>query len=214
MSSNQLILCCPSSSCFQSFWALGSFLMSQLFTSGDQSIGASVLSSVLPMSIQDWFLLVNWFIWSPFSFKSLLQHPSSKASILWRSAFSHPALTSIHDYWKNHSFDYINLCWQRSTLGQLGLMSLIFNMLSRLVITLLPRSKHLLISWLQSPSAVISELPQIKSVTVSTVSPSICHEVMGPDAMILADWKLSFKLFQSSLSPSWRGCFIPLCFLP
>ena len=65
-------------------------------------------------------------------------------------------------------------------------MSLFFNMLSRLVITFLPRSKHLLISWLQSPSAVILELKkQIKSVTVSTVSPSICKEVMGPDAIIL-----------------------------
>src|SRR5574337_55541 len=64
-------------------------------------------------------------------------------------------------------------------------MSLLFNMLSRLVITFLPRSKHLLISWLQSPSAVILEPPKIKSDTVFTVSPSISHEVMGPDAMIL-----------------------------
>ena len=63
-------------------------------------------------------------------------------------------------------------------------MSLLLNMLSRLVITFLPRSKHLLISWLQSPSAVILEPPKIKSTTVSTVSPSICHEVMGLDAMI------------------------------
>ena len=64
-------------------------------------------------------------------------------------------------------------------------MSLLFNMLSRLVIAFLPGSKHLLISWLQSPSAVILELQKIKSVTVSTVSPSICHELMGLDAMIL-----------------------------
>ena len=64
-------------------------------------------------------------------------------------------------------------------------MSLLFNMLSRLVITFLPKSKRLLISWLQSPSAVIMESPKIKSVTVSIVSPSIYHEVMGPDAMIL-----------------------------
>ena len=67
-------------------------------------------------------------------------------------------------------------------------MSLLFNMLSRLVITFLPRSKRLLISWLQSPSAVILEPPKIKSATVSTVSPSICHEVMGPDAVILVFW--------------------------
>ena len=72
-------------------------------------------------------------------------------------------------------------------------MSLLFNMLSRLVITFLPRSKRLLISWLQSPSAVILEPKKIKSATVSTVSPSICHEVMGPDAMILVFWMLSFK---------------------
>ena len=72
-------------------------------------------------------------------------------------------------------------------------MSLLFNMLSRSVIIFLPRSKHLLISWLQSPSAVILELPKIKSVTVSTVSPSICHEVMGPDAMIFVFQMLSFK---------------------
>ena len=72
-------------------------------------------------------------------------------------------------------------------------MSLLFNMLSRLVITFLPRSKHLLISWLQSPSAVILEPPKIKSLSVSTVSPSISHEVMGPVAMILVFWTLSFK---------------------
>ena len=72
-------------------------------------------------------------------------------------------------------------------------MSLLFNMLSRLVITFLTRSKSLLISWLQSRSAVILELPRIKSVTVFTVSPSICHEMIGPDAMILVCWMLSFK---------------------
>ena len=72
-------------------------------------------------------------------------------------------------------------------------MSLLLNMLSRLVITFLPRSKHLLISWLQSPSAVILEPPKIKLTTVSTVSPSVCHEVMGPDPMILVYWMLSLK---------------------
>ena len=72
-------------------------------------------------------------------------------------------------------------------------MSLLLNMLSRLVITFLPRSKHLLISWLQSPSAVILQPRKIKSATVSTVFPSICREVMGPDTMILVFWMLSFK---------------------
>ena len=72
-------------------------------------------------------------------------------------------------------------------------MSQLFNTLSRLVITFLPRSKHLLISWLQSPSAVSSEPRKVKSATVSTVSPSISYEVMGPDAMIFVFWMLSFK---------------------
>ena len=85
-------------------------------------------------------------------------------------------------------------------------MSLLFNMLSRLVIAFLPRSKCLLISWLQSPSAVILEPPKIKSVTVSIYSPSICHQVMGLDAMILAFWMLNFKItFYSPLSLSSRG---------
>ena len=72
-------------------------------------------------------------------------------------------------------------------------MFLLFNILSRLVITFLPRSKRLLISWLQSPSAVTVEPPKIKSLTVSTVSPSLCNEMMGPDAMTLVFWMLSFK---------------------
>ena len=72
-------------------------------------------------------------------------------------------------------------------------MSLLYTMLSRFVITFLPKSKHLLISWLQSPSKVILEHKKIKSVTISIFSPSICHEVMGPDAMILVFWMLSFK---------------------
>ena len=72
-------------------------------------------------------------------------------------------------------------------------MSLLFNMLSRLVIAFLPRSKHLLILWLRWPSTVILEPKKIKSLTVSVVSPSICHEVIGPDAMILVFWMLSFK---------------------
>ena len=104
--------------------------------------------------------------------KSLLQHHSSKALILQRSAFfivqlSHPYMTTGK-----------TIALTRWTLvGKV--MSLLLNMLSRLVITFLPRSKHLLISWLQSPSAVILESPKIKSDTVSTVSPSISHEMMG-----------------------------------
>ena len=108
--------------------------------------------------------------------KSLLQHHSSKASILRHSAFctvqlSHPYMTTG------------KTLTRRIFVGKV--MSLLFNMLSKLVIDFLPRSKHLLISWLQSPSAVILEPQKIKSDTVSTVSPSISYEVMGPDAIIL-----------------------------
>ena len=118
--------------------------------------------------------------------KSLLQHHSLKASILQCSAFFMVQLSHLHDNWKYHSFDY------REIVGKL--MSLLFNMLSMLVIAFLPRSKHLLILWLQSPHTVILEPKKIKSVTAFTFSPSICHEVMGPDAMIFVFWMLSFKL--------------------
>ena len=118
--------------------------------------------------------------------KSLLQHYSSKASILQYSAFfivqhSHPCMTPGK-----------TIALTRWTfVGKVR--SLLFNMLPRLVMAFLPSSKRLLISWLQSPSAVTLELQKIKSVTVSIVSPSICHEVMGPDAMILVFKMLSFK---------------------
>ena len=109
--------------------------------------------------------------------KSLLQHHSSKASILWCSAFfivqlSHPYMTT------GKTIDLT----RRTFVDKV--MSLFFNMLSRLVITFLPRSNHQLILWLQSPSAVVLEPRKIKSATVSTLSPSICHEVMGSHAMI------------------------------
>ena len=110
--------------------------------------------------------------------KSLLQHYTSKASILWYSAFFMVQLSQ--PYMATGKMKALSK-W--TFVGKV--MSLIFYMLSRFVIDFLPRSKHLLISWLQSPSAVILEPPEIKSDTVSTVSPSICHEVMGPDAMIL-----------------------------
>ena len=106
--------------------------------------------------------------------KHLLQHHSSKVSILWRSAFltvqlSNPYMTTGKTI----------ALTRRTFVGKV--MSLLLNILSRLVITFLPRSKYLLISWLQSPSVVILEPRKIKS---ATVSPSICHEVIGPDAMI------------------------------
>ena len=152
--------------------------MSQLFASGGQNIGVSASTSVLPMIHSglisfrmDWLDLLA----VQGTLKSLLQHHSSKASILRPSAFfitqlSHPYMTTGK-----------TIALTRQTFaGQV--MSLLFNMLYRLVITFLSRSKCLLISWLQSPSAVILEPPKIMSVTVS---PSICYEVMGLDAMIL-----------------------------
>ena len=140
--------------------------------------------------------------------KSLLQHHTSKASVLWCSAFfivqlSNPYMTTGK-----------TIALTRWTYVGKG-MSLLFNMLFRLVITFLPRSKCLLISWLKSSSAVILELKKIKSLTVSIVSPSICHEVMGLDVMILVFWCwVLCQLFYSPLSLSSRGSLVLLSFLP
>ena len=117
--------------------------------------------------------------------QSLLQHQSSKASILLCSAFfivqvSHPYMTGK------------TIALTRQTFVS-QVISLPCNMLSRLVTAFLPKSKHLLISWLQSPSSVTLELPKINSLIVSIVSPSIFYEVVGPDAMIFIFWMLSFK---------------------
>ena len=182
--------------------------MSQFFASGGQSIGVSASTLALPMNIQDLFSL-GWTGWTSLLSKGL------------SGVFSN---TTVQ---KNRFFDAVFFIVQLShpymTIGNTTaltrwtfvgkVMSLIFNTLSRLVITFLPRNKCLLISWLQSPSVVILQPPKIKSATVSTVSPSICLEVMGPDAMILVFWMLNFKptfwlssftfikrLFSSSLS--------------
>ena len=143
----------PFSSCPQSLPALESFPMSQLFAWGGQSTGVSASASFLPKNIQDW----SPSEWTGLDLpavqgthKSLLQHHSSKASILWRSAFFTVQL--LHPYITTGKT--ISLT-RRTFVGKV--MSLLFNMLSRLVITFLPRSKRLLISWLQSPSAVILE---------------------------------------------------------
>ena len=155
--------------------------MHQLVTLGGQSIRVSA-SNISPSNEysrlisfrMDWLDLLA----VQGTLKSLLQHHSSKVSLLQRSAFftvqlSHPYMTTGK-----------TIALTRQTfVGKV--ISLLFNMLSRSVITFVPRSKRLLISWLQSPSVVILEPRKIKSDTVSTVSPSISHEVMGPDAMIL-----------------------------
>ena len=136
--------------------------------------------------------------------KSLLQHCSSKASILWHSAFfivqlSHPYMTTGK-----------TIALIRQTFVD-KIVSLLFNMLFRLVITFLPRSNCLLISCLQSPSAVILELKKIKSLTASIDFPSICHEVMGPDATIAKHY--CAKSLQSCLTLQPMNCSLPAYFV-
>ena len=151
MPSNHLILCRPLLLPLQSFPATGSFQMSRFFASGGQSIGVSVSPSVLPVNIQDWFPL-GWTGWISLQSKGLssLRHSSSKASVLRLSAFfivqlSHPCMTTGKTI----------ALTRQNFVGKV--MYLLFNILSRVVMAFLPRSKHLLISGLQSPSAVILE---------------------------------------------------------
>ena len=128
-----------------------------------------------------------WSPWSPRDFQECSPAPQVKSidsSVL--SLLYGPNLTSIHDYWKNPSFDYMNICQQSD-------VSPFFNTLSRFVTAFIPRSKCLLISWLQSPSTVILEPKKIKSVTAFTLPPSLFHEVMALDAMVLIFWILIFK---------------------
>ena len=179
----------PFSSCLQSFQASRSFQMSQFFASGGQSIKSFSFSispsneySGLISFRMDWLDLVA----VQGTLKSLLQHNSSKASILQCSAFFMVQL--LHPYMTTGKTIVLT---RQTFVGKV--MSLLFNMLSRLAITFLPRRKRLFISWLQSPSIVILKSKKIKSLTVSTVSPSMSHEVMGPDAMIFVFWMLSFK---------------------
>ena len=127
--------------------------------------------SVLISSRIDWFDLLA----VQETLKSLLQHQFKSIKFLVLSLLYDPTLTSIHGYWKNHSFNgHLLAKW----------LSLVFNMLSKLVIAFLPKSKHLLISWLKSLSTVILEPQKRKSVTIPQFSSYICHEVMGPDAVI------------------------------
>ena len=179
MPSNHLILCRPL------------LLLPSIFPSIRVFSNESVLHNRLPNycrlsisssnEIQDWspleltglISLLSKGLSRVFSNTTFQKHQFFGAQLsLWST------LTSINDYWKNHSFD-----------GPFSAKSsLLFNMLSRFIISFLPRSKHLLISCFQSPSAVILEPNKIRSVTLSTVSPSICHEVVEPDAMILVFW--------------------------
>ena len=173
-----------------------------------KNIGDSAL--VLLMNIQSWFPLELTVL---ISLQSKVPSGVFSSTIIPKHQFfaAQPSLwfvlTSVHDYWKNHSFDHMDLC-------QKG-MFLLFNMLSRCVITFLPRSNCLVLSCLQSPSIVILEPKKIKSAAVSIVSPSVCHEVMELDAIIFIFWMLNFKpLFHVPLSLSSRGSLVLLRFLP
>ena len=150
----------PFSNCLQSFPASVSFPISQFFESGGQSIGASASASVLPMNIQDWFPL-RWTGLISLQSKGLPRVFNNTVQKHQFFGFLYgPTLTSIHDYGKNHSL--IRQTFLDKIMSLLFLfLSLLFNMLSRLVIDFLPRSKRLLISWLQSPSAEILEPPKL-----------------------------------------------------
>ena len=160
----------PFSSCPQSLPASESFPMSQLFSWGGQSTGVSFSFNISPSKEHPGLISFRMdcldLLAVQGTLKSLLQHHSSKPSILWRSAFSTVQLS-----YPNMTTGKTIVLTRQTFVGKV--MSLLLNILSRLVITFLPRSKHLLISWLQSPSAVILEPKTIKSDTVSTVSPSI-----------------------------------------
>ena len=164
MPSNHLILCHHLLLLPSILPASGSFSVSQFFESGGQSIGLSVsahsfIHSFIPMNIHDWFHL-DWLIWSPCNQRDSQEFspaPSSKAPILRRSAFFMVQL--LHPYMNTGK----TIAFSTRTFVH-KVMSLLFNMLSSLVIAFLPRSKRLLISWLQSPSAVILECEKIKSL--------------------------------------------------
>ena len=166
--------------CPQSFSASGTFAMSLLLASDDQNTGTSASTSVIPVNIQSWspLRLTGLITLLSKGLSGVFPVPQFKGiSSLMSCLLYSPALTTVHDHWKDHSLDYTDLCQQSNVW--------LFNTLSRFFITFLSRNNHLLISWLQSPSAVILEPKKRKSVTTSTFSPSICHAVMGLDATIL-----------------------------
>ena len=171
----------PFSSCLESFPASGSFPMSQFFASSSQSIGASASPSVLPMSIQDWFLLV---LTSLISWQSMELSRIFPSTTFWNHQFFssqsslHPTLTSYMYAGKTIA---LTLC-----TFDCKMLSLLFNMMSKFIMVFLQGSSIFLISWLQSLSEVTLEPKKIKSVTVCTFSPSFCHEVKGPYGMNLA----------------------------
>ena len=179
----------PFSSCTQSFPASESFQMSQFFASGTQSIWVSASTSVLPMNTQDWSPL-GWTVWSPWSPRDS-QEASPTPQLeginsLMLCLLYNLAITIICGHWESQSFGYKDLSQQSN-------VSAFQHTVYRFVIAFLPRSNHLLISWPQSPFTVIWKPKKRKSVTTSTFSPSICHELMGLNAMILVFLIFSLK---------------------
>ena len=211
MPSNELIFCCPLlllPSIFPSIRVFSNESVLQIrwpkYWSFSFSISPSNEYSGLISFRMDW---LNLFAVQR-TLKSLLQHHSWKVSILHCSAFFMVQLSAPH-----MTTGKTIALTRRTFVGKI--MSLLFNMLSTFVIAFLPRSKHLLISRLLSASAVIFESKKMKSVTLSIVSPSICHEVMGQNALDLVFWIwVLSQCFHSPLSLSSRGSLGPLRFLP
>ena len=210
MPSNHLTLCVPFCSCLQSFPVSGSFPMSHFFASGGTKCWSFSFSINPSNEYLGWISFsIDWLdlLAVHETLECLLEHHSSKASVLWCSALfivqlSHPYMTTGK-----------TIALTRRTFVD-KVMSLLLNTLSRFFIAFLPRSKCLLISWLQSPSTVIIEPKKIKSLTVSIVSPSICHEEMGLDDMFLVfECRILNQHFHSPLSLSTRDCLV-LHFLP
>ena len=210
MPSSHLILCHPFSSCPQSLPASKSFPMSQLFAWGGQSTGVSALASFLPRKSDGWSPS-EWIDWISLQSKGLSRVFSNTTVQKHQFFGTQPSSQSnSHPYMTTGKTIALT---RRTLVGKVT--SLLLNMLSKLVTTFLPRSKCLLISWLQSPSAVILEPRKIKSDTVSTVSPSISHVWWDqmPWSLFSECWALS-QLFHSPLSLSSRGFLVPLHFLP
>ena len=175
MPSNHLILCCPLLLLPLIFPSIRVFSNESVlhirwpkYWSFSFSISPLKEYSALISFTIDWFLSL---LLSKASQESSPTPQCKSIKFLALSFLCSPTLTSVHDYWENHSFDYTDLCWQSDTM-------------SSFVKAFFPRSKHLLISWLQSPSTVILEPKKLKSVIASTFFSFTCHEVMEPDAMI------------------------------
>ena len=204
--------------CLPSFPASGSFLLNGLFTSGGQNIGAAASISVLPMNIQDWF---------PLGLTGLILQSKGFSRVFFNIIRKHQFFGAQSSLWSNsHPYATAGKTIALTRWTFVGkMMSLLFNTVFRFFIAFLPVNKCLLISWLQSLSAVILEPKKVKSVTTYTFSPSICHEVMGLDAMTLVFLMLSLKpaasfsftlikrLFSSSSLPASRNTHLQSYYL-